>query len=109
MARATSVEEVFTAMPNYFRPEQAPNTDAVIQFDLSGDNGGQYYATIANGAMTTAQGQAPTPNVTLSSSGDDFLALVNGELNPMSAFMQGRIRVKGDMALMMRLQSLFSR
>jgi putative sterol carrier protein len=109
MARVTSVQTVFDAMPDHFRAEQAPNTNAVVQFDLSGPEGGQYYASIANGALTTAPGQAPNPDVTLMAAATDFLALINGELNPMSAFMQGRIRVKGDMALLMRLQSIFSR
>jgi len=32
---------------------------------------------------------------------------VNGELNPMMAFMQGKIKVKGEMALALKLQSIF--
>lgn len=37
----------------------------------------------------------------------DFQSLVNGQLNPMSAFMSGKIRVDGDMGVAMKLQSLF--
>jgi len=39
---------------------------------------------------------------------DDFLALVKGELNPMGAVMGGKIKIKGDMGVAMKLQSLFS-
>ncbi len=39
---------------------------------------------------------------------DDFLALVKGELNPMGAVMGGKIKIKGDMSVAMKLQSLFS-
>ena len=35
--------------------------------------------------------------MTITSSAEDYLALVNGDLNPMIAFMQGKIKVKGDM------------
>jgi len=37
---------------------------------------------------------------------DDFKALVSGDLNPMTAFMSGKIKVKGDMGVAMKLQSL---
>ena len=34
-------------------------------------------------------------------------ALVNGDLNAMAAFMQGKVKVKGEMALALKLQSIF--
>lgn len=38
---------------------------------------------------------------------DDFLSIVSGSLNPMTAFMTGKIKVKGDMSVAMKMQSLF--
>jgi len=38
----------------------------------------------------------------------DFLALTKGELNPMSAVMTGKLKIKGNMGVAMKLQSLFS-
>jgi putative sterol carrier protein len=32
----------------------------------------------------------------------------NGELNAVAAFMQGRIKISGDMSLAMRLQSILT-
>jgi len=37
----------------------------------------------------------------------DFLALTKGELKPMSALMGGKIKIKGDMGVAMKLQSIF--
>ena len=37
---------------------------------------------------------------------DNFMALVKGDLNPMMAFMSGKIKVSGDMGVAMKLQSL---
>ena len=37
----------------------------------------------------------------------DFQALVNGDLNPMSAFMGGKLKIDGDMGVAMKLQNLF--
>ncbi len=39
---------------------------------------------------------------------DDFQALIKGKLNPMTAFMSGKIKIEGDMSVAMKLQSLFS-
>ena len=39
---------------------------------------------------------------------EDFAALLSGDLNPMSAFMSGKIKVKGDMGVAMKLQGLLS-
>lgn len=38
----------------------------------------------------------------------DFKDMLTGELNPMQAFMGGKMRVDGDMSVAMKLQSLFS-
>ncbi len=39
---------------------------------------------------------------------DDFMALIKGDLNPMMAVMTGKVKIKGDMGVAMKLQSLFS-
>ena len=43
---------------------------------------------------------------TISTEADTFLQLKNGELNPMMAVMTGKVKIKGDMGLAMKLQSL---
>ncbi len=108
MQRVTSIQEIFDAMPSRFLPDQAGELRAIIQFDLSGDGGGQWYATIADHTLQVNPGQAPSPSLTLNSSASDYLAIINGELKPMTAFMQGRIRVRGDMPLLLRMQGMFN-
>lgn len=43
---------------------------------------------------------------TISTDPDTFKALKSGELNPMMAVMSGKVKIKGDMGLAMKLQSL---
>lgn len=43
---------------------------------------------------------------TVSMAYSDFIKLRDGDLNPMMAVMSGKIKVKGDMSLAMKLQSL---
>ena len=108
MARVSSPQEVFDAMPDRFLPEQAGGLRATIQFDLSGDGGGQWNAVIADQQLTVNQGVASNPSVTFSAAAHDYVAMINGELHPMQAFMQGRVRVRGDLPLVMKMQNLFS-
>ncbi len=103
-----SVQEVFDAMPARFLPDQAGDMRATIQFDLSGEGGGQWYVTIADRVLNVYTGQAPAPSLTMTTSAGDYLSIINGELNPMAAFMQGKVRVKGDIPLLLKMQSLFS-
>lgn len=102
----TTIQEVFDMIGQRPLPEQAADINATIQFDLSGEGGGQWNVVVAGGQATSAPGLAPNPSLTLSASAADYLALFNGQLNAMNAFMQGRLKVKGDMALAMRLQKL---
>lgn len=41
--------------------------------------------------------------VTLSADADTFRAILEGDLNPTTAFMTGRLRIDGDMGAAMRL------
>ncbi|MAP02057.1 MAG: acyl-CoA dehydrogenase, partial [Flavobacteriales bacterium] len=47
-------------------------------------------------------------NCTVDVSLDDFKAMLSGDLNPMGAFMAGKMKVKGDPSVAMKLQQLFS-
>ena len=43
---------------------------------------------------------------TISTDAETFMKLKNGELNPMMAVMSGKVKIKGDMGLAMKIQSL---
>jgi putative sterol carrier protein len=106
MATSQEIEQLFTTMASNFDPAKAEGVNATIQFDLSGDSGGLYWLKIADGGAESGQGQAENPNMTLKASADDWMAVSKGELNPMQAFMSGRLKVQGDMSLALKLQTL---
>ncbi|MER3458194.1 MAG: hypothetical protein C4309_05790 [Chloroflexota bacterium] len=101
--------EIFARMPAHFIPERAAGVNTTIQVDLSGEGGGTWHVRIADGQCTVNTGPAPTPNATIAMSAEDYVALVNGTLNPVSAFMQGRIAIQGDLAALVQMQNLFRR
>ena len=74
----------------------------MIKMVVTGDKGGEWAV-----AFKLGPGPAPAkPTTTVSISADDAGALERGELDPMQAFMSGRIRVDGDMALLMQMQAI---
>lgn len=80
--------------------------NAIYGFDLSGDGGGAFHVKVADGDAEVAEGVADDTNITITMSADDFGSLLEGKLNATSAFMAGKLKVKGDMSLAMKLQSL---
>ena len=108
MANSQELEQIFNNMADNFDASKAGGVNATIQFDLSGDNGGLYWLKLADGSAEAGSGQAESPNMTLKAAADDWLAVTKGELNPMQAFMSGKLKVQGDMSLALKLQSLLS-
>jgi putative sterol carrier protein len=107
MPEVTSVKEAVSMMPERFDPSKAKGVNGTIQLDLTGEQSGTYAIKIADGDYELIDGGVESPTTTLTMSGEDFLAMVNGNLNPMAAFMQGKIKLQGDMGLAMKFQTIF--
>lgn len=103
-----TVKETFDLMPGRFRPDKAQGVSAVVQYEITGEGGGSWYATIKEGACTVTPGSAPSPTLTLTMSAQDWLDMLAGKLSGQMAFMSGKLKLKGDMGLAMKLASLFT-
>jgi F420-dependent oxidoreductase-like protein len=88
-------------------PSLVQRVNAVYQFHVLGEDGGAWVVDLKTGAGDVWAGQHDAADCIISMSRDDFLALATGQINPLNAFMQGRIRVQGDIMMATRLQSLF--
>lgn len=93
-------------MPNQIDLEKTKGIHALLQFSLSGEGGGDWGVTIDDGKVTAVPGQLAKPQLIIKASGADALRLMHGELNPVGAFMTGRVKIVGDMALAMKLFDL---
>ena len=103
-------DQIVEAMPQYLVPEKAGSTKATIAFDLSGDQGGKWWVKIHDGTAESGKGDAPdSPNLTLLADAGEWVKIMSGKLDPTAAFMQGKLKIKGDMGLAIKMQSLFKR
>ena len=91
-------------------PEKAKSMNAVFKFDLTGDDGGTWTIDLRkdNAGEIVMTGEGPEPNVTIGIAAADFVGIFEGKVNPMQAFMMGKIKVKGDMGLALKLQNILA-
>jgi hypothetical protein len=74
----------------------------VIKMVVTGGTGGDWSVAFKLGPGAIP----PEPTTTVTVSAADADAMERGELDPMQAFMAGRIQVAGDMALLMQMQAI---
>ena len=86
----------------------APN--AIYQFNITGDGGGDWHMDLTKGKTGefVSTGTHDSPGATITVSAEDWLGMINGTLNPMQAFMSGKIKIEGDMTLAMSLQQVMN-
>ena len=109
--QVASVRELFEKhMPERLKtkPDVVSKINAVYQFNISGPAGGAWSVDCTQPGGAVASGQVEGAKCTVSASDADFLAIVNGKLNPQMAFMSGKLKIQGDMGLAMKLQQILT-
>src|SRR5512140_1830214 len=105
-----SVKELFEErIPHKLQahPDVVAKLAAVFQFDVTGPEGGSWFVDCAHPGGKVSPGTSPDAGCTIAMKDGDLLALVNGKLSPQMAFMTGKIKIKGDYGLAMKLQQVF--
>ena len=100
-------QQVFDAMPAAFQPKKAGPVELALNFALRGDLGGEWGVCIEEGACHITEGQVQDPAATIRAGAQDFVAIMNRDLNAVAAYMSGRVRVTGDVTAIMNLLSFF--
>ncbi|MGB8932752.1 MAG: SCP2 sterol-binding domain-containing protein [Anaeromyxobacteraceae bacterium] len=87
-------------------PDVAAKINAVYQFDVAGPDGGCWFVDLQTPGGRVEAGTSPDAGCTIAMKDADLLAMVNGKLSPSMAFMTGKIKIKGDYGLAMKLQQV---
>jgi putative sterol carrier protein len=69
----------------------------------------RYWIVIADGAIDMGIGDLDPVDATVTESYGSAVALSRGDLNAVTAFMTGKIRIAGNMAILLGLQGALSR
>jgi nitrite reductase/ring-hydroxylating ferredoxin subunit/putative sterol carrier protein len=105
--RFGSVDAYFKSLEARFDPTAAGDIDAVFQWVLTGDDARAHFVEIKAGSAQASAGTHPAPTVAIEMAADDYLRLINGELNGAMAFSTGRGKLRGPVRLAMKMQRIF--
>ncbi len=93
-----TVKELLLRVPQAIK-EGAAAPDSVVQFDMEEP----IHYVVQGGAVRSVEGVAPRADVTVKVRQDDLLKMIEGKLNPMTALLLGKVKVRGDVGLAQRL------
>ena len=99
-----TVQEFFDQLPTRVDPAKTAGMSNTYVFDVEGV--GQWTVTVADGAVSVDEG-AGEADCTISAAEETLEKIVAGEMNATTAYMTGKLRIKGDMGAAMKLQKLF--
>ena len=101
---AETVQDFFANLASRADPAKTAGMTNSYVFDIEG--AGQWMVDVDDGTVTVTEGGGDA-DVTISTSQETFEKIVAGEQNPTSAYMTGKLKIKGDMGAAMKLQKLF--
>jgi putative sterol carrier protein len=101
---AETVQEFFRNLEARADPAKTAGMTNSYVFDI--DGAGQWKVDVDDGKITVTEGGGDADAV-ISASQETFEKIVAGDQNPTSAYMTGKLKVKGDMGAAMKLQKLF--
>ncbi len=105
MTETKTPKEFFErVLPSRFKPDKAGGIDVTVQISITGSNGGDWVVTIKNQKLEVKEGTHPSPTLELKMAETDYMDLVNGKMSGEKAFLTGKLRFKGNIALALKLR-----
>ncbi|ERL88463.1 hydroxysteroid dehydrogenase-like protein 2 [Dendroctonus ponderosae] len=103
------VGKLFKAIEGNLSPDSVSKTQAVFAFVVTGDEAGKWYIDLKTGKGSCGQGDPPTPaDATLTMDSKNFFNMFAGKLKPATAYMMGKLKIKGNLQQAMKLEKLMS-
>src|SRR5919202_6984643 len=100
-----SAREYFETLESQVDPSKTAGMTNTYLFDIEG--AGQWTVAVDDGKVNVTEGASDGADCTITTSEENFERIVAGDLNPTSAYMTGKLKVKGNMGAAMKLQKLF--
>ncbi|OGQ50483.1 MAG: hypothetical protein A3I09_01085 [Deltaproteobacteria bacterium RIFCSPLOWO2_02_FULL_47_10] len=90
------------------KPEKAAAVNAIVELVITGADGGTWTVDCTKQGGAVSAGPAGNAKLTVTMTDSDFADMYSGKLNPQMAFLTGKVKVKGDIALALKLGNLIS-
>jgi putative sterol carrier protein len=103
-----TIKDLIDFLPKAFIPENAKNTRSNIQIIATGPGGGEWGILIKDQKCEIKNGLIENVDFSLTAASKDIIQIFLGELDPMRAYMQGKIQFKGKIKQALALTKLFS-
>jgi len=103
------VKAIMKAIPSGFNPERAKGVSGIVQCVFTGDQSSNWIIVIKVQTCQVDEGLHKDPDLTIKAKAEDGIKLLTGKMDPMRAYMLGKIRIMGDLGLGMKLINLFDR
>ena len=109
MMTELDVRQTMLDIPNHFNAERAKGVSGTVQCMFSGDQASNWVSRINDQTCKVEEGQASDPDLTLKADADVGVKILTGQMDPMRAYMLGKVKVFGDLSLGMKLTNFFDR
>jgi len=96
--------EFFETLESRVDASKTAGVNKSYVFDI--DGAGVWKVDVTDAGVNVTEGETDG-DVTIRASEDTFKAIANGEQNPTTAYMTGKLKVDGDMSAALKLQKLF--
>jgi multimeric flavodoxin WrbA/putative sterol carrier protein len=106
---ARTARELLKMMPLGLNAEAAAGLAATYQFEVTDGEDFTAHLRIENQKATFHEGPAAHPDIIIRTPAQVWLSIARGDLDGAQAFMSGKYKAEGDVTLLMKLNSLFSR
>ena len=106
---ALTVDGIFSLMPELFLADKAQGLTVSVYYQVTGEGGGDYTCLIENGAFSLKREAKPDATSVVVIGAEDWIALNEGKLDPMQAFMTGKLKGTGDLGLLQKFPKFFKK
>jgi len=108
MPRYANFDEVLASYPARFNADKAKSMDDRVYMNLTGSDARDVTLYVHDGQLDILDGEIPDePTLRLTADTADWVAIENGELNPMMAMMTGKVKMKGSVPFATKFMGLF--
>ena len=100
-----NVKDIFDKMPGVFDADAAQGLSAVFQFEITGDDGGNWNIVVQDGTCEVVEGTHAEPSVTLTMSAETWLGMINKRLTACRHLWVDSSKLPGTSCLPKELSS----